>query len=131
MKHMKEIRVAVVGLGLRGKDNTKCILNIPGVRVTAVCDVYEDRCLEGIKVVTDKGFPAPEYSCDYHEVITREDVDAVLVCDSCNRRYESRKGSRYGGWRSRERGGMLEFGTYLGGNSGSLYVLGKLLLWKK
>ncbi len=79
---MKEIRVAVVGLGLRGKDNTKCILNIPGVRVTAVCDVYEDRCLEGIKVVTDKGFPAPEYSCDYHEVITREDVDAVLVFSS-------------------------------------------------
>ena len=79
---MKEINVAVIGLGGRGKGNLACIQHIDGVFVRAVCDVYEDRCDEGVRIVTEAGFPTPYKSCDYTDVISRSDVDVVMVFTS-------------------------------------------------
>ena len=79
---MENVNIAVVGLGGRGKGNLSCILKINGVVVTAVSDVYADRCDEGAKIVTDAGSPAPFKSCDYKKVISRRDVDAVMVFSS-------------------------------------------------
>ena len=40
---MKNLNVGIVGLGVRGYWLMKdVILLMPGVKVTAVCDVYED-----------------------------------------------------------------------------------------
>lgn len=79
---MKEIRVGVVGLGNRGKDNTKCILLQENVTVTAVCDVYEDRREAGVKIVTDAGQPVPFSTDCYEELVTRSDVDVVVIFTS-------------------------------------------------
>lgn len=76
---MKEIRVGVVGLGNRGKDNTKCMLLQKDVTIAAVCDIYEDRREEGVKIVTDAGQPAPFVTDSYQELVTRSDIDVVMV----------------------------------------------------
>ena len=36
---MDELRIGVIGLGCRGRDNLETILGFDGVKVTAVCDV--------------------------------------------------------------------------------------------
>ncbi len=79
---MEKINVAVIGLGGRGRGNLKTILNIPGVEVIALCDIYEDRCLEGKKIVEDAGRKTPFYSLDYHEVLSISGVDAAMVYTS-------------------------------------------------
>lgn len=79
---MKEINVAVIGIGARGEGNLMCIQHIDGVHVRAVCDIYGDRCDKGAKLVMDMGNPEPFKSCDYTEVINRSDVDVVMVFTS-------------------------------------------------
>ena len=49
-----ELNVAVVGLGNRGVSLLKhCILPREGVRVAAVCDVYEDRRERAVKLAVE------------------------------------------------------------------------------
>jgi len=79
---MDKIRVGVVGIGGRGRGNIKRMLMIPDVEITAVCDVYEDRCEEAAKIVVDKGMKEPFKTLNYKEVINRDDVDVVTVFSS-------------------------------------------------
>ncbi len=79
---MKKINVAVIGLGGRGRGNMKTMLNIPGVAVTAVCDVYKDRCDEAARIVKEKDGSVPHQSTDYNDIIGRDDVDVVTVFSS-------------------------------------------------
>ena len=79
---MDELRIGVIGLGCRGRDNLETILGFDGVKVTAVCDVYEDFCDRGVeKVVTEQNI-APFKTTDYREVLKRDDVDIVTVFTS-------------------------------------------------
>lgn len=81
---MKEtINVGVIGLGNRGSGLlVNCILPQPGIRVAAVCDAYEDRRQAGVKAVMDAGQPEPFSTCDYHALLRREELDAVVIMAS-------------------------------------------------
>lgn len=74
------VRVGVVGLGHRGLWVVReTLLPNERYRVTAVCDLYTDRVEEAQKAVTDTGAPKPFGTTDYRKLLTRDDVDAVLV----------------------------------------------------
>lgn len=79
---MEKINVAVIGLGARGSWNLKTVLNLPQIEVTAVCDIYEDRCEQGVKTVLEKGLKKPFSTQDYRDIIGRRDVDVFLVFTS-------------------------------------------------
>ncbi|MBV6443692.1 MAG: Inositol 2-dehydrogenase/D-chiro-inositol 3-dehydrogenase [Saprospiraceae bacterium] len=72
----ERVRIAVIGAGIIGHYDADAALKIPGVELTAVCDLYTGR-LEyarekwGNKIFTTR---------DYREVLARNDVDTVLVC---------------------------------------------------
>jgi len=71
-----EINVGVIGPGSRGKYIMRLFLRNPGVRVTALCDVYEPRFAEGREIT---GEDTPAYR-DYREMLDAErDLDAVIV----------------------------------------------------
>lgn len=76
------IKVGVVGLGGRGRGNIQRILMIPDAEITAVCDVYEDRCDEAAKIVFDKRGTTPAKTINYKELIERDDVEVVVVFTS-------------------------------------------------
>src|SRR5262245_1059728 len=71
----ERIQFATFGLGIRGQQDTRTALRLPGVRVVAVADVYDGRLtlakeLWGAQIFTTR---------DYREVLARPDVDAVII----------------------------------------------------
>jgi len=77
---MKEFRVGIIGLGQRGLNMTKQVVDIKGVKITAVCDVYEDRIDQICEVIKERTGEVPVLcTTDYHEVIASDIVDVVMV----------------------------------------------------
>jgi len=79
---MRELKIGVVGLGGRGKGNLGTILNVEGVLPVAVCDLYEDRCNEGVKIIKEKTGTDAFKTTDYKEILKMDEVEAVMVFTS-------------------------------------------------
>lgn len=71
-----KIRIGLIGSGIIGHFDTKTALQIPGVELVAVCDLYKGR-LEGAKETWGNQIFTTQ---DYRELLARKDVDAVLIC---------------------------------------------------
>ena len=70
-----QIQFATIGIGGMGFGDTGHALNTPGVKLAAVCDVYDGRLqrakeLHGADLFTTR---------DYREILSRKDIDAVIV----------------------------------------------------
>ena len=53
------VKIGMVGVGLQGGSHVENFLKIPGCRITAVCDIREERTSWAQKAVTAAGHPAP------------------------------------------------------------------------
>lgn len=71
----ENIQIALIGAGGMGMGDTRYALAIPGVKLVAVCDVYDGR-LERAK---ERWGPDLFTTRDYRQVLERKDVDAVIV----------------------------------------------------
>ncbi|HOO25595.1 MAG TPA: Gfo/Idh/MocA family oxidoreductase [Clostridiales bacterium] len=76
----KSTNFGVIGLSGRGIGMMAELMNIEGVNVVAVCDVYEDRVEHGAKVVEEKCGKKPEKFLDYKKMLERDDIAAVMCC---------------------------------------------------
>ena len=80
---MDKVRIGFVGRGPRGRGLLNdIVLQNPKAQVTAVCDVYSDRTAEGAKLVEEKSGVKPFASDDYRDIVTRDDVDAVVIASA-------------------------------------------------
>jgi predicted dehydrogenase len=70
------VAVGVIGVGSRGKYMMRNLLRVPGVRIGALCDVYEPRFAEGRGVT---GEDTPVYPDHRRMLEEAKDLDAVLV----------------------------------------------------
>jgi predicted dehydrogenase len=70
----------IIGISGRGSGMLGELLSVEGVKVTAVCDKYEDRAQNGVKIVQEKAGNTPEMYLDYKELLKRSDIDAILCC---------------------------------------------------
>lgn len=81
---MDVVRVGFVGLGMRGSDAVVRYTYVPGVQITAICDVETDRVKASQKDLEVRGFPAAaEYSGSldaYKQLCEDPNVDLVYVC---------------------------------------------------
>ncbi|MCL2194721.1 MAG: Gfo/Idh/MocA family oxidoreductase [Oscillospiraceae bacterium] len=76
----KQIRIGCIGLSGRGMCNMGEMLGIPGVVVSAVCDLYQDRADAGAKLVHEKSGTTPKVYLDHKQMLANENLDAVLCC---------------------------------------------------
>ncbi len=77
---MDIVRIAVIGLGQRGVQILRdVLLKMGDVRVTAVCDSYEDRVQDAAKMIVEAGQEEPFQTTDYREVLTCGKVDAIGI----------------------------------------------------
>jgi len=79
----KTLNFAVIGLGGRGTSLLTSVLlplcKSENLRVTAVCDVYEDRTVHAADKVAEAGFSRPATYTDYKEAVKHPGLDAVIV----------------------------------------------------
>ena len=78
----RTVTIGFIGLGGRGKGQLKTLLSMPDVQVNAVCDKYEDRTQEGVKIVSEARGTQPFATTDYREVLKRGDVEAIMIMTS-------------------------------------------------
>src|SRR4030095_16538542 len=77
------VRLAVIGTGFRGRDTLREVLNVPGVQVTALCDVVQDQGVQAKAMVEKAGqkTPAVYFQGDhaFEDLVKRDDVDFVYI----------------------------------------------------
>lgn len=69
------LRLAVIGTGGRGQYLMKEVNRQGGIEWVAVCDVYDVRRAQALKLAG----PNTEQYVDYRQILARKDVDAVIV----------------------------------------------------
>jgi len=81
----ERIVVGGIGIGRRGEYDLGCFLQQPDVQFVAVCDVKEGR-RNRVKEIADKhhGSTACDTYRDFHELLDRDDIDAVLIATGPN-----------------------------------------------
>lgn len=72
------IQVAIIGFGIMGSRNAKTVLQIPGIKLKAVCDLYKGR-LERAKELYGNDLLVTQ---SYQEILKSKDIDAVIICTS-------------------------------------------------
>ena len=77
---MEKIKIGWIGLGARGSSLLRDVVLAQGEAVTAVCDVYADRCAEGADAVERACGVRPAEYFDYREVIGDGNVNVVIIC---------------------------------------------------
>jgi len=77
------VRVAFIGLGMRGPGAVSRMTNIPGVEIVALCDMMEERTKAANKILEKAGFPkAQEFFGDenaWRKVTALPNVDLVYI----------------------------------------------------
>jgi predicted dehydrogenase len=69
------LRVGLIGVGGRCKHLVRSFPGLPNVKITAVCDVWDDNLEAGKKLADPKAFATKRHE----ELLARKDVDAVLI----------------------------------------------------
>lgn len=73
-----EIRVAIIGLGNKGKHHVQLFSAQPGVRIAALCEVDPKRLAPQAEKLRQQKV-APFTASDPRQVLERKDVDAVVI----------------------------------------------------
>lgn len=75
----KTVHVAVIGVSGRGMSLLECLCEMKDVKITVVCDLYEDRMNNASDVLFEKCAYRPYCCKDYKEAVQRKDVDCVIT----------------------------------------------------
>ena len=69
------LNVACLGTGGRCQHLMRSLVHVPGVRIAAVCDIFEPNRENARKLAHPDAIAAT----DYREILARKDIDAVLI----------------------------------------------------
>ena len=75
MQDVSPVRIGLIGKGSQGTSDTRTALRVPGVKLVAVCDLYDVRLQAAKKEWGDDIFTTREYK----DILSRNDVDAVII----------------------------------------------------
>ena len=79
----QKIHLGLIGLGARGIGLLETVyLQHPDVDFFAVCDTYEDRCIQAADLIEKRGKKRPLITTNYKDILAMPEVDAVILCTS-------------------------------------------------
>ena len=70
------IRIGVIGYGVQGHFDLRTALQVPGVELAGICDLYTGRIENAQEQYGNDLYTTR----NYRELLDREDIDAVLIC---------------------------------------------------
>ena len=70
-----KVRVAAIGMGIMGFNNCYTTVQVPGVELVAVCDLYNGHFKRAKDDFGDHLFTTR----DYKEILAKDDIDAVII----------------------------------------------------
>lgn len=74
-----DLKVALIGIGAQGRVLLDAVLKIPGVRLVAVCDIWEYARQYGERYLKKNGHPVQAYA-DFEDMLSKEkNLDAVII----------------------------------------------------
>ncbi len=73
------VRIATIGMGIMGFKDTHAALTVPGIELAAVCDLYQGRLTRSKEL-----YPYIDTTTEYHDILSRKDIDAVIIATSDN-----------------------------------------------
>jgi hypothetical protein len=83
-KPLGKVRVGLLGVGHRGSGAVQRLASLPGVEITAIGDLYEERVAKQLKVLADKGkrVPTAYYGAkdEWRKLCESKEVDLVYIC---------------------------------------------------
>lgn len=83
------VRVGFIGLGMRGPGAVERFTHIPGTKIVALCDLYEERVEKTQAILDRAGLPrAAAYSGNeeaWKELVQRDDIDLVYIATDWKR----------------------------------------------
>ena len=71
----EQVNIALIGAGGQGTSDTETALLVPGVKLVAVCDLYDGRLADSKKRWGNDIYTTKIYK----EILNRKDVDAVII----------------------------------------------------
>jgi predicted dehydrogenase len=77
-----QVGIAIVGCGYWGMNYVRVFQELPGARVTVVCDQRPERLQEAYK-----RYPALQLATDLDQALSLDGVDAVVVCTEATSHY--------------------------------------------
>jgi predicted dehydrogenase len=69
------LKVGIIGPGVQGRNVMSNCAKVPGVKFTAVCDIFPDNLQKGLEIA---GEGARSYA-DYRAMLEKADIDAVMI----------------------------------------------------
>ncbi|MBJ7882138.1 Gfo/Idh/MocA family oxidoreductase [Gelidibacter salicanalis] len=79
----QKLKIAFIGVGLRGVNHLNNVLHRKDTEVTAICDVDPVRIDLALKMIKDAGFAKPQVfgssDLDYLNLLNLKEVDAVII----------------------------------------------------
>ena len=79
----QKLKVAFIGVGLRGTNHLNTALLRKDVEVTAICDIDSNRINMALKIIEDAGAAKPEVfgssDYDYKNLLNLKNIDAVII----------------------------------------------------
>jgi predicted dehydrogenase len=70
------IRIGVIGYGVQGHFDLNTAMEVPGVELAGVCDLYTGRVTKAQEQFGKEMFTTRNYM----DILDRDDIDAVLIC---------------------------------------------------
>ena len=73
------LRMAIIGMGGRGRDHMLALARIPNVEVAAFCDPDEDRMAQRAAEFTTQTGRAPKLESDLRRILDDKSIDAITI----------------------------------------------------
>ena len=70
-----QIQIALIGAGGMGTADTNTAITVPGIKLMAVCDLYDGRLADAKK----RWGNDLDVTREYKEILNRKDIDAVII----------------------------------------------------
>ena len=76
---MEKLNLGFIGLGGRGRSLSSLVCGMEDVHIPAICDLHNDYLEKAARDINEAQASLPEKYFDYRELLTRNDLDGVIV----------------------------------------------------